>query len=92
MAGTLPTTQAVRGPIGVTIVTLVVLSFATVVILQSVIPRRAREPKWQALYAHVANGLYVNTLANRLVIQFWPSQPASAAASVANASEARAYS
>jgi NAD(P)H-quinone oxidoreductase subunit 5 len=92
MAGTLPTTQAVRGPIGVTIVTLVVLSFATVVILQSVIPRRAREPKWQALYAHVANGLYVNTLANRLVIQFWPSQPTSAAASVANASEARAYS
>lgn len=91
MAGTLPRTQALRGPIGVAIVTLVVLSFATVVFLQGVIPRRAREPKWQALYAHVANGLYVNTLANRLVIQFWPSGPARAATSVASTSEAGAY-
>jgi NAD(P)H-quinone oxidoreductase subunit 5 len=73
MAGTLPTTQALRGPFGVAIVALVILSFATVVFFQGVIPRRAGEQKWQALYAHVANGLYVNTLANRLVIAFWPN-------------------
>ncbi len=75
MTGTLPAARAARGPIGVAIVTLVVLSFATVVFLQGYIPRRARLSRWQALYAHVANGLYVNTLANRLVIQFWPTWP-----------------
>ena len=75
MANTLPATQALRGPVGVAIVTLVVFSFATVVFLQGIIPRRAREPKWQALYAHVANGLYVNTIANRLVIKLWPQRP-----------------
>jgi NAD(P)H-quinone oxidoreductase subunit 5 len=92
MAGTLPATQAARGPVGVAIVTLVVLSFATVVFLQGVIPRRAREPRWQALYAHVANGLYVNTLANRLVIQFWPSRPSKAEKRLAASSEAGAFS
>jgi NAD(P)H-quinone oxidoreductase subunit 5 len=92
MAGTLPRTLALRGPAGVAIVGVVVLSFATVVILQGVIPRREREPKWQALYAHVANGLYVNTLANRLVIQLWPSKPAKAATPIETAPGARAYS
>jgi NAD(P)H-quinone oxidoreductase subunit 5 len=91
MAGTLPTTQAVRGPVGVAIVTLVVLSFATVVFLQGVIPRRAGEPKWQALYAHVANGLYVNTLANRLVIEFWPTSFTRPATSGISKTEAGAY-
>jgi NAD(P)H-quinone oxidoreductase subunit 5 len=91
MAGTLPKTQALRGPIGVAIVTLVVLSFATVVFLQGVIPRRAGEPKWQALYAHVANGLYVNTLANRLVIQFWPSRSKGTAISLLTSAEAGAH-
>ena len=92
MAGTLPTTQALRGPLGVAIVTLVVLSFATVVFLQGVIPRRASEPKWQALYAHIANGLYVNTLANRLVIQFWPGGSTRAASSVRTTADVGAYS
>ena len=91
MAGTLPSTQAVRGPMGVATITLVVFSFATIVFLQGVIPRRAREPKWQALYAHVANGLYVNTLANRLVIQFWPSRQARRSSFSALLPEARAY-
>ena len=92
MAGTLPSTQAVRGPMGVATVTLVVLSFATIVFLQGIIPRRAGEPKWQALYAHVANGLYVNTLANRLVIQFWPSRAMASSAGDALLSQARAVS
>jgi len=82
LAGTLPATQAVRGPVGVAIVALVVFSFATVVFLQGIIPQRASEPKWQALYAHIANGLYVNTLANRLVLQFWPTRLSLAPAAV----------
>jgi len=75
MAGTLPATQAARGPVGIAAVALVVILFAAIVYMQGAIARRAREPRWQALYAHVANGLYVNTLANRLVIQLWPSRP-----------------
>jgi NAD(P)H-quinone oxidoreductase subunit 5 len=51
------------------------LSFAVITFLQGLVPRHAREPKWQALYAHVANGFYVNTLANRLVLSVWPIQP-----------------
>jgi NAD(P)H-quinone oxidoreductase subunit 5 len=73
MAGTLPKTQAVHGPFGVAMVTLVVVSFAVVTFLQGMVPAKAGEPRWQALYAHVANGLYVNTLANRLVLRFWPA-------------------
>ena len=88
LANTLPATQAVRGPVGVAIVALVVLSFATVVFLQGIIPRRASEPKWQALYAHIANGLYVNTLANRLVLQFWPNKLSLAATSIVAVPEA----
>ncbi len=91
MADTLPSTQAIRGPIGIAAVTLVVLSFAAVVFLQSVIARRAREPKWQALYAHVANGFYVNTLANRLVIQLWPHRSLIEARPLATAPEAGVY-
>ncbi len=92
MAGTLPETQPIRGPIGVAIVALVVLSFAAVIFLQGVISRRAREPKWQALYVHVANGLYVNTLANRLVLQFWPNRSDEARIPLAASAQAGAYS
>jgi len=74
MAGTLPATQAVQGPFGVTMVTVVVVSFAIVTFLQGLVPAKAGEPRWQALYAHVANGLYVNTLANRLVLHYWPAR------------------
>jgi NAD(P)H-quinone oxidoreductase subunit 5 len=72
MAGTLPATQALRGPFALAIIVLVVLSFALVTFLQGLVSTRHRAPKWQALYAHVANGLYLNTLANRFVLRFWP--------------------
>jgi NAD(P)H-quinone oxidoreductase subunit 5 len=75
MQGTLPNTHAARGPFGVALVAAVVLSFAVVTFLQGLVPGKAREPRWQALYAHVANGLYVNTIANRLVVRFWPNPP-----------------
>jgi NAD(P)H-quinone oxidoreductase subunit 5 len=74
MKGTLPATQAAHGPFGVAMVTVVVVSFAVVTFLQGLVPAKAGEPRWQALYAHVANGLYVNTLANRLVLHYWPGR------------------
>jgi len=92
MAGTLPSTQAVRGPMDVASITLIVLLFAAIVYLQGVVPRHARETRWQALYAHVANGLYVNTLANRLVIEFWPRRAGKLSRPAVSVPEAESYS
>ena len=75
LAGSLPPVQALRGPLDLAITALVVLAFAAVTIVQSLLPGKAGEPRWQALYVHLSNGLYVNTLANRLVLRFWPSPP-----------------
>ncbi|WP_291863744.1 NADH-quinone oxidoreductase subunit L [Bradyrhizobium sp.] len=75
LAGSLPPVQALRGPLDLAIVALVVLAFAAVTVFQSLLPGRVVTPRWQALYVHLANGLYVNTLANRLVLRFWPSPP-----------------
>ncbi|QPC95909.1 NADH-quinone oxidoreductase subunit L [Mesorhizobium sp. INR15] len=75
LAGALPPVKALRGPFDLVITALVVLAFAAVTILQSLLPGKPGEPLWQALYVHLSNGLYVNTLANRLVLRFWPSQP-----------------
>lgn len=75
LAGSLPPTQALRGPLDLVIVAAVVMSFAAVTMLQSLLARQADAPRWQALYVHLANGLYVNTFANRLVLRFWPPLP-----------------
>ena len=75
LRASLPATQAQRGPLGIAIVALLVLSFATVTFLLGLVPKQPRAPRWQALYAHISNGLYVNTLANRLVMSLWPTEP-----------------
>jgi NAD(P)H-quinone oxidoreductase subunit 5 len=62
------------GPSGayMVIAGLVIVSFGALTLFQSQLPRHADEPRWQALYAHIANGLYINTLVNRWVLRFWP--------------------
>jgi NAD(P)H-quinone oxidoreductase subunit 5 len=82
LSGTLPPNRALRGTFGVAIVAAEVLSFAAVVFLQGLAYGRTRQPRWQALYAHIANGLYVNTLANRLVLRFWPNPLETRSASI----------
>jgi len=72
-AGALPMTDALRNPFGIGVVVLVVLSFAAVTFLQGLAPSESGTIRWQAFYAHVSNGFYVNTLANRLVLRFWPT-------------------
>lgn len=74
-AGSLPPTQALRGPLDLAIVALVLISFAAVTLFQGLLPGRDGTPLWRALYAHVSNGFYVNTLANRWVLRFWPAPP-----------------
>jgi NAD(P)H-quinone oxidoreductase subunit 5 len=72
LAGSVPPAPA-RGWVSITLVAIVVAAFAAIVFLQNWVPGRFTSPRWRAVYAHVANGLYVNTLANRLVVRFWPA-------------------
>ena len=68
----LPPTAALRSPLDLAIVILIVLSFAAVTILQSLLPGIGRGGPWLALYVHTANGFYINTVANRLILRLWP--------------------
>ncbi len=74
-AGSLPPVQALRGHLDLAIVIGVVACFGVVTVLQNLVPRYSDRPRWQALYVHLANGLYVNAFANRLALRFWPSPP-----------------
>lgn len=74
-ADALPAIRPLRGPFDLIVIVVVVAGFALVTLLQSLLPRHAGESRWQALYAHISNGFYVNTIANRLVLRFWPSPP-----------------
>jgi NAD(P)H-quinone oxidoreductase subunit 5 len=73
-ARSLPSVEALSDPLGITVVIVVVAAFAAVTFLQGIVPVQAVRPRWEALYAHIANGLYVNTLINRLVLQAWPNR------------------
>lgn len=52
---------------------------ATLVSLQLVLPRDPSSGGWARAYAVVANGFYLNTLANRWALRFWPAPPKFAA-------------
>jgi NAD(P)H-quinone oxidoreductase subunit 5 len=75
-ADALPATAPLRGWLDVVIVALVVLSFSALSLFQSLLPQQAETPRWQALRVHVANGFYVNAVANRLIQRYWPVRPA----------------
>ncbi|MFO1055637.1 MAG: NADH-quinone oxidoreductase subunit L [Dongiaceae bacterium] len=60
-----------RGAVGLIVAALTVAGFAGVAILQGVPPHR-RGAWGTALHIHLLNGLYLNTLANRLVARWWP--------------------
>lgn len=72
MVGSLPEKQALRGPLDLSIVGLVIVLFGAVTVLQNTMPYRMSEPRWRALYVHLFNGLYVNAVTNRLVQRWWP--------------------
>jgi NAD(P)H-quinone oxidoreductase subunit 5 len=77
LAGALPATRPLNGPLDLAIVAGVIASFAGVTLLQSELGRARVSPFFQALYVHLANGLYVNTLANRWAVRFWPARASS---------------
>jgi NAD(P)H-quinone oxidoreductase subunit 5 len=76
LSGSLPAGRAPDSQLDLAIVAVVLLAFGCVTVLQNILPYRAHTPRWQAIYTHVANGLYVNTISNRWVLAWWPSKPA----------------
>jgi NAD(P)H-quinone oxidoreductase subunit 5 len=72
--GSVATVNAAGGVFGVGLGALVVVSFMGVLWLQSELPWRAHDPRWQAAYVHVHNGFYVNAWASRLIQRLWPTR------------------
>jgi NAD(P)H-quinone oxidoreductase subunit 5 len=70
-AGVLSATEALRDPLGIAVVVIVIGSFAVVTFLQGLVPAQSVKPRWQALYAHISNGFYVNTFINRAILRTW---------------------
>lgn len=58
---------------------IAVTLMAALVGLQLVLPGAPRASAWARAYAAAANGFYLNTLANRWVLRFWPAPPKFAA-------------
>jgi NAD(P)H-quinone oxidoreductase subunit 5 len=50
----------------------VVLAFSAVTILQGVLPHTRGSHFWFKFYVHLSNGFYINTIANKFAIRFWP--------------------
>lgn len=80
MAGTLPASARITDPLAIAAIIAVVAGFAALTIGQSSFiaakPGTGRNtvPEWaQAFYVHARNGLYVNSIANRLVLRLWPT-------------------
>lgn len=85
MAGTLPPPVARADGLAWVAIGIVVAGFAALTIGQSSVlaarggtpqdpERGGSAPEWaRALHVHALNGLYVNTLANRFVLKFWPA-------------------
>ena len=76
MAGSLPGATDRHDPIALIAIALVVAGFAALTIGQSsfIGAKGARTPDWaRAFHVHAKNGLYVNTVANRLVLKLWPT-------------------
>ena len=70
----LPVGDGTHGPLTAVIAVMAVLAFALVMIFQSTFVRPGGGPRARALYVHVNNGFYVNTIANRLVLKLWPTR------------------
>ncbi len=70
-----PVMPAVAAPGGVhvALAILLVAAMTALTLLQGRLAGAAGEPRWARAYALVVNGFYLNTLANRWVLRFWPT-------------------
>ncbi|MFN3890631.1 MAG: NADH-quinone oxidoreductase subunit L [Beijerinckiaceae bacterium] len=70
--GSVPVASQSDNPVEKAVAGLAVVSFAAVTVFQNQMMRRASSPFWLGAYIHLKNGLYLNTIANRLVLALWP--------------------
>ena len=75
-ATSLPKALQLRDLEDLAIVLVVIVTFAAVTLFQSIMARHATSPFWQAVYVHLSQGLYLNTLANRAMLKVWPRRTA----------------
>jgi NAD(P)H-quinone oxidoreductase subunit 5 len=76
MGGALPAGTTRSDPVALAAMLIIVVGFAALTIGQSSVlsATGAAAPDWaRAWFVHAKNGLYVNTIANRLVLKFWPT-------------------
>lgn len=72
-AGSIPTALHDPSSLDLILRGSLILLFSSVLILQSVLPDQRESALWCAFYTHLSNGFYINTIANRLAIRFWPA-------------------
>jgi NAD(P)H-quinone oxidoreductase subunit 5 len=76
MGGSLPDGGTRNDPVALIALAVLVAGFAALTIGQSsfIAGKGAGTPDWaRAFFVHARNGLYVNTIANRLVLKLWPT-------------------
>jgi NAD(P)H-quinone oxidoreductase subunit 5 len=76
MAGSLPDAADRSDPLALAAIVAMIASFAALTIGQAsfLTARSGSGPEWaRAFHVHIKNGFYVNTIANRLVLKFWPA-------------------
>ncbi|MGL4314923.1 MAG: NADH-quinone oxidoreductase subunit L [Sphingomonas sp.] len=78
-AADLPIHVGTASPLDIALAVLVIAGFVGLTVFQIVAVGHVDGPRWRALHAHIANGFYLNTLANRAVLALWPNPPAKAA-------------
>ena len=74
-SGSLPAIQPLRGMFDLAMIVLATLSFGFVTVAQSMAASHIETSRWHALYVHFSQGLYLDTMANRLVLRLWPARP-----------------
>lgn len=75
LIGALPVHATAASPLTIALAVLVIVAFAALTLFQVVAVGHVDGLRWRALHAHVANGLYLNTLSNRCVLRLWPKPP-----------------
>lgn len=74
-AAALPLHPRAAGPLDLALAVAVIAAFAALTVFQVIAVGHVDGPRWRALHAHVANGLYLNTLTNRWLLRLWPNPP-----------------
>lgn len=78
--GTLPEIPSLLDrPYALVVGGIVIVAFAAIALLPLVAQSPTASATSRALYVHLRNGLYLNTIANRIALALWPHKPSQSA-------------